>query len=316
MTWRSRTTQRHPDEAAGIDRPSRYEFSKVSVEFESGDGRCHGWLYRPDRPSNPRAIVMANGFGTEKSFGLPRYAERFAASGYAVLLFDYRHFGDSTGEPRNLVSPGKQLTDWQAAVSSVRNAEGVDGRRPVLWGWSMGGGTALRVAAEDHRIAAVVALQPFVDGRAKLRSRGLKFALKGLAAGVRDRLQSPLFGPYTVPIVGDAEEFAFVTEGGAKYDFLDLVPEDSSWENEAPARTMLSIPRFRPLTVAEDVSCPVFVVAGDRDEVVPPETVVDAAAAMPNATLLRLPIGHFDGLRGDGFERVVRHQLAFLDTTL
>jgi alpha-beta hydrolase superfamily lysophospholipase len=54
---------------------------------------------------------MAHGFAAEKTFGLAAYAERFAAEGIAVYVFDYRCFGDSDGQPRNLVSPSRHLQD-------------------------------------------------------------------------------------------------------------------------------------------------------------------------------------------------------------
>ena len=43
---------------------------------------------------------MAHGFAAQKEGRLDAFAERFAAAGFAVLVFDYRHFGLSSGEPR------------------------------------------------------------------------------------------------------------------------------------------------------------------------------------------------------------------------
>ena len=52
--------------------------------------------------------------------GLEPFAELFATKGLAVLLFDYRNFGGSEGEPRNWVSPKRHLQDWDAALDYVR----------------------------------------------------------------------------------------------------------------------------------------------------------------------------------------------------
>ena len=49
-------------------------------------------------------VVMAHGFSAVREQRLDAYAERFAAAGLAVLVFDYRHFGASQGEPRQLLS--------------------------------------------------------------------------------------------------------------------------------------------------------------------------------------------------------------------
>jgi hypothetical protein len=63
---------------------------------------------------------MAHGFGAERTFGLEPFAERFAQAGLAAFVFDYRCFGDSEGQPRNLVSPRRHLQDWEAALSYVK----------------------------------------------------------------------------------------------------------------------------------------------------------------------------------------------------
>ena len=61
---------------------------------------------------------MAHGLGAIKALRLAAFAERFQAAGYACLVFDYRHFGDSEGEPRELLSISRQREDWRAAVAS------------------------------------------------------------------------------------------------------------------------------------------------------------------------------------------------------
>jgi alpha-beta hydrolase superfamily lysophospholipase len=48
------------------------------------------------------------------------FAPRFQEAGYAVLAFDYRHLGESGGEPRQVARVEDQLADWRAAMSSPR----------------------------------------------------------------------------------------------------------------------------------------------------------------------------------------------------
>lgn len=312
---RSRSRVREAD-AEQPRRPSRESFSKVRVRFDSDGEECVGWLYRPDRPDDPPIVVMAPGFGAERTFGYAPIAERLAEHGYAVLLFDYRNFGDSEGEPRNLVSPRRQVADWREAVAAARDFDGVDGSRVILWGYSFAGGHALSVAAEDPRIAAVVAVAPFVDGRAALKSQGVKYNLKATALGLRDKLQSLVLGPYTVPIVGDPDEFAAVNTPGAKAGVFDQIPTGSDWENECPARSLLAIPRYRPITTAGDVRCPTLLIGGTDDDVVSLSAIESAAETVPDATYVRLPTDHFGYFDGDTFEEAVGHQLAFLDAVV
>ena len=68
----------------------------------------------------PPIVVAAHGIAGQKDMGLEPFAETFACKGLAVLLFDYRNFGGSEGEPRNWVSPKRHLQDWDAALDYVR----------------------------------------------------------------------------------------------------------------------------------------------------------------------------------------------------
>ena len=88
---------------------------RKDVEFLSQGTRCRAWHYPTATPQ--ACIVMAHGLGGTRDAGLEPYAQRFADAGFAVLLFDYRHFGASDGEPRQLLSVSKQLQDWRAAIS-------------------------------------------------------------------------------------------------------------------------------------------------------------------------------------------------------
>src|SRR5688500_3720583 len=70
---------------------------RQDVCFRSGGVSCAAWLYRPASSSEHElpCVVMAQGFGGTREMRLWAYAERFVAAGYAVLAFDYRHFGGS-----------------------------------------------------------------------------------------------------------------------------------------------------------------------------------------------------------------------------
>ncbi|HEX8054757.1 MAG TPA: hypothetical protein VF517_17350 [Thermoleophilaceae bacterium] len=45
------------------------------------------------------------------------YAQKFADQGSVALAFDYSHYGESAGEPRQLELPAEKLSDLEAAVS-------------------------------------------------------------------------------------------------------------------------------------------------------------------------------------------------------
>jgi dienelactone hydrolase len=112
---------------------------------------------------------MAHGFSLTRHDGLPAYAERLAAAGADVLLFDYRHLGDSPGQPRQRFRKAAQLEDWRAAVAAARARPEVDGERIVLWGFSFGGAHAVETAAADGTIAATIAFHRPVMKAPKVR---------------------------------------------------------------------------------------------------------------------------------------------------
>ena len=115
--------------------------------FDSHGVSCAAWLYRPEageRSSAVPCVVLAHGFAGTREARLDAYAERFAQAGMAALVFDYRNFGASGGEPRQLLDIGLQLEDWKAAVAFARSLEGIDPERVALWGTSFSGGTSSR----------------------------------------------------------------------------------------------------------------------------------------------------------------------------
>ena len=136
-------------------RKATAKFRRRTVDFRSGDSFCSAWLYLPHTVSEAPVpvVVMGHGLGATREMGLAPYAERFAAAGLAVLVFTYRHLGDSGGEPRQVLSMTKQLADWDAALEYAAGLPEVDRSRVAVWGSSLGGGHAIAVAAR-HPVAS------------------------------------------------------------------------------------------------------------------------------------------------------------------
>ena len=133
-----------------------------------------------------------------RDMGLMPYAERFAAARMAVLAFDYRHFGTSGGQPRQVINIRQQLEDYQAAIRFARSVEGVDPERIALWGTSLSGGHVIVVAATDPRIAAVVSQVPWVGiERGRTSPRTTQATLKLFLAAFRDAMRGLLGRPLT-----------------------------------------------------------------------------------------------------------------------
>ncbi|UPK75281.1 alpha/beta fold hydrolase [Nocardioidaceae bacterium SCSIO 66511] len=288
---------------------------RFDVKFASGPDACAGWLYEPDSaPPRTPVVVLGHGLGATREMGLAAYAERFCEAGYRALAFDYRHFGDSEGEPRQLLDLRRQLDDWTAAVHYARTLPGADPERVVLWGTSLGGGLVLSVAARDHRIAAVIAQCPFTHGIASAVKLGPTSSTKVLLAGLRD-LGAHLRHrkPATVRITGQRGDAALMVTSDAADGYASLVPVGGSVPDRVSARAGLTIPMYAPGRAVRSIECPVLFCVCDNDSVAPARITRWYARKARTREVRRYPIGHFDIYHGDAYESAIADQLAFLE---
>jgi dienelactone hydrolase len=284
---------------------------RQDVTFAVDGVNVAAWLYRPEGAT--ACVVLAHGWTGVREQRLDAFAERFAAAGLAALVFDYRHFGASEGEPRQLLDIRRQLADWRAAVEYARSLEGIDPERVALWGSSFSGGHVIDVGADDPRIAAVVAQVPFIDGRANLPRLGVAHALRLTGAGLRDQLGA-LVGrpPHMVASVGPPGSLAVMNSPDAEPGFRALNPPGLDWPNGAAARIALRVGTYRPGRKAEQIRCPIFFAIADDDVVTPPDLAEKAAARARGAEVRHYHGGHFDVYVGELFERVVADETEFL----
>jgi pimeloyl-ACP methyl ester carboxylesterase len=247
---------------------------------------------------------MAHGLSGTRRDRLGPFAERFAAEGFAALVFDHRGFGDSGGEPDRF-DPAAQLDDWRAAIAFARSLPGIDSSRVVTFGSSMGGGNALAAAAEDPDVAAAVSQVPFLDiVRQAHRSSPLVTA-RMLAAAAR--------GAH-LPAVGRPNELALINAPGGEEGWRRVVAmgEESRWRNRVSSRWLLGRP-FRPVRHAAKLHCPWLVCVGEADRVAKPGPAIAAARRAPLGELRAYPgVDHFDVYDGPEHEAVVADEVEFL----
>ena len=292
---------------------------REEVIFDSQGASCAAWLYRPESESGRSVpcVILAHGFAGTRDARLDAFAERFAQAGMAALAFDYRNFGASGGEPRQVIDIDKQLEDWTAAVSYARTLEGVDPERVALWGTSFSGGHVIKVASEDARVAAVIAQCPFADGVATLRAAGAANALRLTQAGIRDELARRMGRrPHTIRVVGPPGSVAAMNSPDAEPGYLAIVPPGASWRNEVAARIALRIGLYRPGRLAGSVRAPLLVCVCEDDAVTPVAPALAMARAAPRAEVRHYPGGHFDIYVDGVFEMAVADQVQFLSRIL
>jgi uncharacterized protein len=276
-------------------------------------GEIGGRFFRAGDGVAP-CVVLGHGYGTTMDSRLFDYAERFAAGGFHALCFDYRHFGESAGEPRQLLSPPRQIEDYLSALAYARSLDSVAADRVVVWGTSFAGGHVFEVAARDRRVAAAIAQTPAVDDlatvRMTLRRSGPRALARLTGLALRDALGARLGRePVMVPIVGEPGSVAVI-------DTPDAVPAmhaitGPTFRNEVCARALLHT--YRPIKRASEMPCPVLVQIAAHDTLTPPGAAADAAWATNGRAEVRwYPIDHFDVYTGEPFERAVADQLHFL----
>ncbi|GAA2417359.1 alpha/beta fold hydrolase [Nonomuraea africana] len=286
---------------------------RTKVSFTAAGVRCAGYLYLPADSEPVPCVVLCHGFsGTmDRLFD---YADRFAAQGFAALVFDYRGFGESEGDPRQVPDIDGQLVDVRAALAFARAHERVDPGRVLLWGNSLGGAHAITVAEGDPRIAAVVAQIPFNGFPKKVEGRSTGETLRLLGAIVWDALRGKLgLRPYYIPMVGRPGEFAVTATPEADQHIQTLTGGGTTlWRNSVAPRGLLQMMRYRPAEAAARLTCPLLVCAAAEDRETPLETTRMLADRAPRGELRVYPGTHFTFYTDPTFrDRVVADQIDF-----
>ncbi|PWY97673.1 alpha/beta-hydrolase [Testicularia cyperi] len=282
---------------------------REDVKFASQGELCAGWLYRPQGSGTSSsekqpAIVLGHGLGAVKEMKLDAYASVFSAAGYVCLCFDYRHFGESTGRPRQLLDISKQLEDWQSALDYISSLEFVDNAKIGIFGSSFGGGHVITTPAKDKRVKAVISQCPFTVGLASAATLGLLPLLRVGFLAIRDILFSRGDSIVPVKLGGNPGETALMNAPDVHL-YKQLVPEGHEIKDYVAARIGLHIGMYNPEWQAKDVDVPIFFAICGKDSVAPPGPTLRFAKQAPKATVRHYPdMGHFDIYLGENFDKV------------
>ncbi|MGW0161513.1 alpha/beta hydrolase [Mycobacterium sp. NPDC003323] len=298
------------------------------VHFHSGGSRVAAVLYIPIAGAGPfPCVVLAHGFSGTMDWILPDFARVFADAGSAVLIFDYRHFGASEGMPRQLVDSRRQLDDIRAALAYARSHPAIDERRIALWGTSLGGSHVITIAAEDSRLAAVVANVPALDMYRGLRRRHRSATYRpGPAAIARavgwlvccaalDEVRGWLgLSPLYLPVYGPLGHAAF-SDPELAQRFRYVEASAPTWRNRMTPRFLFHAPRYRDGT-AERIRCPLMVTLAHDDAEVSSPFVKEKVAGAVHLTTIEYPVGHFDLYHGAARDQLAQDHCRFLSRIL
>ena len=136
--------------------PAELGLDYREVRFGTADGMTlHGW-YLP-APSSRGVLLFCHGNAGNISHRLDSLAI-FHDLGLEVLIFDYRGYGLSEGNPEE----AGLYRDAQAAMDYLLKERDIDPQRIVVFGRSLGGALAARLAA-DHPVKGLILESAFTS---------------------------------------------------------------------------------------------------------------------------------------------------------
>ena len=273
---------------------------REDISFKSKGLECRGWIYLPDNLETGTelpTIVMAHGFSAVKEQILPQFAEQFVSAGFVTLVFDYRFFGDSEGEPRNQIFPLEMVEDYRNAISWVSQHPHVDSNRIGIWGTSYSGGLVAYIGAIDKRAKAVVAQVPSIIAPDSRRSMDPE---KWDGVGdflLQDRVTRYASGDINYMKVVAPEGEPCILPGLENFDaFMEMVDIAPNWRNEVTLESLEKIREFNPVSTIHWIAPrALLVIAAEKDNLIPIDTVKSSfeKAADPK-DLIVFPILHFE----------------------
>lgn len=288
------------------------------VTFDSDGYELVGDLGEPAEQANGLekcpALVLCTGMGLIKEVWLPEYAKRLNAAGYVTLLFDYRSFGQSQGQPRRRLIPQLEVRDAQSAVSFLESLDYVDTSRIGAFGVSLGASVATSLAAVDSRVKATVALAGPMN-LYRIWSQLPKF--ESFFEKVRSARRSHVLGeaPSYVSLLkllsSDPDTVAFIEQTKETL---------TEWKTDVTFESLVDLITFNPeATVGEISPRAIAWIYPENDDLIAGNEARSAfeKAHEPKALLKLAEATHVDIYKdNDTFERVITLATAFFSEHL
>ncbi len=249
---------------------SSESFTSEEVTFQNGEVRLGGTLTLPKRAAarHPAAVIISGSGSQDRDGGgvlglYKQIAERLSSNGVAVLRHDDRGIGRSS-MPKKPTAYFDLVADTRAAVDYLRSRKEIDPDRIMLVGHSEGGTTAVLIASEDQKIAALV-------------------LLAGATLATLDRLlieqtlyQQALEQPINPQ---DREKYPQIV----KWLLARIEEARAGKQDVAPTDLYEYLRQHLSLNLPDTyrrVKCPVLILQGERDALALPHHAIEAARAL------------------------------------
>lgn len=243
------------------------------VSFPSDGDTLIGTLYssgsQPElvgqEAGRPPAVVVTGSWTTVKEQMAGLYARGLAERGYLALAFDFRGFGESSGQPRDYESPERKIRDIHNAVSYLGTRPEADPSRIGALGVCASAGYMAVNTAHDARVRSLGLVAPW------LHNAELVKAIYGGADGVGERIA-----------LGDSAWRKYLTTGqvdyvpavsttdpsAAMYGPFDYYLDSdrgaiSAWRNRFAVMSWSEWLLFDPIAAAPRITVPTTLVHGE-----------------------------------------------------
>src|SRR3954469_6362392 len=306
------TAARAQDMSNGAD--NFYKSDKVTVEKVAFKNQYRmsiaGNLFVPkdaNRGAKYPAIVVGHPMGAVKEQSANLYATKMAERGFVTLSLDLPFWGESEGEPRNVVSPDLYAESFSAAADFLGSRPLVDKGRIGAIGICGSGSFVISAAKIDPRLRAVATVSMYDMGAAN--RHGLR---KSVTPGQRKKVIAEAVSQRDVEFAGSGTKYASGTvhELSASshpierefYDFYrtprgEFTPKGSSPElTTHPTLTSnVKFMNFYPFNDIETISPrPLLFIAGEKAHSIEFSEDAYKLAAEPKELLIVPGAGHVD----------------------
>ena len=265
-------------------------------------------------------VTLIGGFSTTMDGKLTQYAEEFAKSNMISVIFDFKNFGYSGGEPRQFVSIPSQIEDINSVIKYALSCSDAEVSQMGLWGSSLGGSLAIRMASSNINIKAIVAQCPLIDLRLFTKITYSHLSERQIRNFRRMLFMDNLFNRFPflkrkIPIM--ASKGISALPDPESYLMKDI--SGPSWRDEILLKTFTqgNIKLADPATDKENIDIPMLIQVAENDKTVSNQGIYNFVERYKSMVALEMiNCGHFSIYFSPHFEICVKSAIKFLHDRL
>lgn len=279
--------------------PYPYHTEDVKFKNESAGIELAGTFTRPQKKGKYPVVILITGSGpqdrNEELMGHKPFlviADHFTRNGIAVLRYDDRGVGESTGKHDNATS-ADLATDVDAAVAYLRTRKDINKKKIGLVGHSEGGLIAPMVAANNKSVAYIVLMAgPGMVGHELLKMQTeLIVRSTGESEDVIQETTAFNEGIYKIIVENEGRDVIrekvsqYMEENTSDYILSQKPPQLTKEEfsnillEQRISKWMIYFLKYNPDDNLSKVKCPVLAINGDKDLQVPAKENIEGIAA-------------------------------------